>query len=468
MLKKPKPTIVVAGATGFIGQALPAPLGDAYDLIGLSRHPREPGNGYSEYRQTDLFSLSGTERSMEGAQYAIYLVHSMMPSARLVQGHFSDLDLMCADNFARAASKQNIEHIVYVGGLMPHDSEASLSPHLRSRLEVERALGCTGVPVTTLRAGLVVGPKGSSYQLLARLVQRLPIMLCPSWTQTKMQPIGISDLLEAIRIAILHPSVSSRVFDIACEEEMDYLILMKATAKSLGLNRQFMPVPLLSPKLSRLWVSLTTGAPKALVAPLIESLKHEMVAHPDQRLRLDGFRPKPIQQSLSLAAQHQEKVDQVPRAFQQSKKRSARPLVDSVQRMTLPITYTMEWAAREYFSWIGRASLGVIQVSGDEAQGTTRFRLFGKGPILLEFTAVRERLKDDRCVLEISGGMLSKTQPHARLEFRRTLDSDTMLVAIHDFEPRLPWWLYRITQANAHLLVMHRFRRHLKQFVQQQ
>ena len=113
-----------------------------------------------------------------------------MPSARLVQGSFSDLDLLCADNFARAAKRHDVKQIIYLGGLLPTTDELSL--HLQSRAEVERALAATGVPVTTLRAGLVVGANGSSFQMLLRLVKRLPMMLCPAWTKTRMQPVAIA------------------------------------------------------------------------------------------------------------------------------------------------------------------------------------------------------------------------------------------------------------------------------------
>ena len=164
-----KPTLVVAGATGFIGQSLGPILSQDFHLVGLSRSPRKDPGHYAEFRQADLFSLKDTERALEGADYVVYLVHSMMPSARLVQANFRDLDLVCADNFARAAKMQGVQHMVYLGGLVP---DGSLSEHLASRAEVEDVLRSTGVPVTVLRAGLVVGASGSSFQILLRLVKR--------------------------------------------------------------------------------------------------------------------------------------------------------------------------------------------------------------------------------------------------------------------------------------------------------
>ena len=132
-----KPTVVVAGASGFVGQAIGTTLSQDYTLIGLSRSERAPHNGYQSFRKTDLFSLKDCEAALEDADIAIYLVHSMMPSARLVQGNFSDLDLLCADNFARAAKQNGVRQIVYLGGLLSATGDLSL--HLKSRAEVERA-----------------------------------------------------------------------------------------------------------------------------------------------------------------------------------------------------------------------------------------------------------------------------------------------------------------------------------------
>ncbi|HJL27639.1 MAG TPA: NAD(P)H-binding protein [Polyangiaceae bacterium LLY-WYZ-15_(1-7)] len=146
-----RPTLALAGASGFVGSALRRALADEYRLVGLSRRPRRSPD--TEWRVCDLYSLLDVEQALAGCDVALYLVHSMLPSARLTQGSFADLDLVLADNFARAAAKAGVKHIVYLGGLVPDLPEAELSAHLRSRLEVERALGAHGVPVTALRAG---------------------------------------------------------------------------------------------------------------------------------------------------------------------------------------------------------------------------------------------------------------------------------------------------------------------------
>ena len=167
--------MIIAGASGFVGKALAPLLAKRFRVIGLSRSERDGGDGFAEYRKCDLFSLKQAERALEGGEYAVYLVHNMMPSAKLTQGEFADLDLVCADNFARAASHAGIKQIVFLGGLCPSDE--TLSKHLESRVEVERVLAGHAVPVTTLRAGLILGGARSSFQIMARLVQRLPLMI---------------------------------------------------------------------------------------------------------------------------------------------------------------------------------------------------------------------------------------------------------------------------------------------------
>ena len=160
----------------------------------------------------------------------------------------------------------------------------SVSSHLQSREEVERALAATGVPVTTLRAGLIIGAAGSSFQMLFRLVKRLPAMICPSWTQTRMQPVALEDVVSAFKLVCGQTAHFHQTYDLCCPEIVSYRNLIERTAKALGVTRRMISVPFVSPSLSRLWVSLTTGAPKALVAPLVASLGYEMIVRPSHTL----------------------------------------------------------------------------------------------------------------------------------------------------------------------------------------
>ena len=452
------PTIVVAGASGFIGKALGPALGDRYRLVGLSRRERQPTAGYSSFRKADLFSLRDTEKALEGADFVIYLVHSMMPSARLVQGHFGDLDLLCADNVARAAALHGVKQIVYVGGIVPTDSE--LSDHLRSRLEVETALGSRGVPLSTLRAGLVVGGGGSSFQMLHRLVKRLPVMLCPSWTRTRMVPVDLRVVLEAIDRVVSRTPEGNRVYDLGEAPAISYQELMAATAEAMNLERRFIPIGLLTPGLSRLWVSLTTGAPRALVAPLIKSLRHEMIPRDEPRYRLEGLTHIGVEEMLANAVAEANVTQSRPRAFEAFGS-SAKDTVRSVQRMHLPEGRDATWAAHEYMRWIPRALPGLLRVEMRKEIGEVKFKFSGMGPALLRLEHKIERSEESRQVFRVVDGLLAAETERGRLEFRQVLDDNTLLAAVHDFVPSLPWWVYRFSQAETHRLVMHRFARHL-------
>lgn len=449
-------TVVVAGASGFVGQAIGVKLGQTHRLVGLSRSDRPARNGYAHFKKTDLFSLKDCEQALEGADYAIYLVHSMMPSARLVQGSFSDLDLLCADNFARAAKHHGVKQIIYLGGLLPTTDKLSL--HLQSRAEVERALAATGVPVTTLRAGLVVGANGSSFQMLLRLVKRLPMMLCPAWTKTRMQPVGIDDVIASIKHVCGEPEHFQKTYDLGCPEIVTYRELLEQTASVLGLRRRMLPVPFFSPNLSRLWVSLTTGAPKNLVGPLVKSLTHEMVARPDRMLK--GLEPTSLRKMLEKAVEADKKLQDDPRAFKKAPRSDQVHTVRSVQRMTLPEGTDAEWATEAYLEWLPLGLKGLVRVHRSDTDDI-HFTLFRGGPTLLSLSLRNHRNESSRNVLRVTGGILAQETERGRLEFRQVLDDRTLIAGIHDFVPQLPWWLYRATQAQFHKYVMSRFRAHL-------
>lgn len=453
--------VVVAGATGFIGTHLGEVLGDQFELIGLSRSNRTPPEGYLECRSVDLFSRADSVRALKGASIAVYLVHSMIPSARLVQAQFQDLDLLCADNFGRAAAANQVKHIIYVGGLIPQSE--SLSDHLRSRLEVEHALSAHGVPTITLRAGMVVGGHGSSFQMLARLVKRLPVMLCPEWTLTKMQPVALDDVIAVIAAVLTESPTRSKVYDLGAPEVITYRELMNKLAQIMKVRRRFIPVPFLSPSLSRLWVSLTTGAPAALARPLIKSLRHTMVARASSEHRHPAEPLTPVDMMLDQAwTQACSSPRHKPRAFQGAPNKDQGDRVVSVQRMKLPSAKSAEWVAQEYMRWLPQSFFGggpiKIQLQSDQV----KFYLWGWSKPLLELYLNHQVSNADRQVLLVKGGLLAKPGTTGRLEFRQVLDSNTLLIGLVDFEPTLPWWLYRMTQALAHRMVMARFSRHLK------
>jgi uncharacterized protein YbjT (DUF2867 family) len=452
--------VIVAGATGFIGAQLGRSLGKQFQLIGLSRSHRSLPHGYRECRSVDLFSRADSIRALSGAKIGVYLVHSMIPSARLVQATFQDLDLLCADNFGRAAAANGLTHIVYVGGLMPHDED--LSDHLRSRLEVEHALSAHGVPTITLRAGMVVGGAGSSFQILARLVKRLPMMLCPQWTLTQMQPVALSDVIAVIASLLKEAPSTSKVYDLGAPEVISYRELMSRLAEIMNVRRRLIPVPFLSPSLSRLWVSLTTGAPAALARPLIKSLRHTMVARASQEFRHPAEPLTSVDTMLQQAwVESCSTPEHEPRAFQTPPTRRGGDRVVSVQRMNLPSGRSAEWATEEYIRWLPRSFWGILPISVRTKNDQIGFYLWGLSTPLLLLARYHDASDVDRQVLSVKGGHLANPGTSGRLEFRQVCDERTLLVGLVDFEPALPWWLYRVTQALAHRVVMTRFRRHL-------
>lgn len=454
-------TVLVAGASGFVGRALGPALAAYHRVIGLSRQDRAGSDGYERFVRCDLLSLEDTARALEGARVAVYLVHSMMPSARLTQASFADIDLLCADNFARAAARAGVERIVYLGGLIPHGGAGAdeLSAHLRSRLEVERVLAGTGVPVTVLRAGLVLGGAGSSYQIVARLVRRLPVMICPRWTHTRTQPVALADVVALLTFAVDDAASAGQIFDIAAPEVVSYLEIMRRVAVRSGVRRRFFAVPLFSPGLSRLWLSLVTGAPRALAGPLVESLRHEMTARDDRLARAAGLTPTPFDAALATAIAEDGRLGTDPFAPAPKAPRPVRSTVLSIQRIATPAGLDAASLAARYARWCAGALGWMLRVVHD-ADGPVRFQLRGTGLDLLVLAPIPERCAPDRFVYGIVGGWLAVRDQAGTFEFR-TMGERAALTIVRDFEPRLPWWIYRLTQAFAHAFVMWAFGRSL-------
>jgi len=468
--------VIIAGASGFVGQALLEALAARVPAVGLGRGAEPPARlrgGSAGWRRCDLFSLRQAEEALAGAEVAVYLVHSMMPSSRLVQGRFQDLDLICADNFARAARVRGVKRIIYLGGLIPDIPPGQLSEHLRSRREVEVALAGHGVPLVALRAGLVIGAHGSSFDMLARLVRRLPVMLCPAWTQTLTQPIALDDVVQLLSFAVMHPEVGAGVYDVGGPDVLSYRDLMGLVADQLGVRRRLVPVPLFSPGFSRLWVSLVTGAPRALVAPLIQSLRHTMRAH-DRRLQeLAGVPGQPVRlavaralTSVRPAAAPPDVPPGDPRRRQRELRRDRR--VRSVQRLPLPHGQTAAAVAQTYLRWLPRFFASWLRADVDDAAATPRlcrFRLRGLRRPVLVMQFAPERSPPDRPLFYVTGGTLALPPARGRLEFREMTDerggARFLLAALHDFVPRLPWWLYQATQAWVHVWTMNSFARYL-------
>jgi nucleoside-diphosphate-sugar epimerase len=476
------PTVAIAGASGFVGRALAHALAPSHHVIGLGRASTPPAAAAEDaiWRRCDLFSLLDAERALADTDVGVYLVHSMLPTSHVAEGRFADLDLICADNFARAARRQNVKRIVYLGGLVPSDDAGgAISPHLRSRLEVERALAAHGVPLVALRASLVIGRGGSSFEMMVRLVERLPAMICPSWTRTPIQPIALPDVVALLARAIDDPRLPPGSYDVGGPEVVTLRELMRMTAKLLGVRRAMVSVPLFSPGLSRLWVSTFTGAPRALVAPLVKSLRTPMVAR-DRRLQEQvGLPGVPIETALerALAGRVRPKRGKRPKRSRHALRELTAPAgeVRSVQRLPLPSGHDARWIADEYLRWLPLHLRYLLRVDITRARGEgrpapilCRFRLRLLRRPLIELRFSPERSTLDRPLFYVTGGLLARRSPsQGRLEFRQIPDENTVLAALHDYTPRLPFAIYAATQGLVHRWVMASFRRHLRRLARE-
>ena len=228
----------------------------------------------------------------------------------------------------------------------------------------------------------------------------------------------------------------------------------------MELRRRFIPVPFLSPGLSRLWVSLTTGAPKELVAPLIKSLRHEMVVRPHAHYRPDLGARESVEEMLASAREDESPARDEPRAFvPPSVHPVAESKVYSVQRLQTPEGADATWVADRYSQWLSGFMRGLIQIDSDGVTGEVHFVVRGTALKLICLKRLAERSSPDRQVFRVTGGLLARPSERGRLEFRQVLRGREALAALQDFVPRLPWWLYRVTQGPFHAWVMERFRR---------
>ncbi len=458
--------VLIAGASGFVGRAARQALREDFDLIGLSRGDQQGTPGV-EWRTCDLLSLLQLEQAVQGADLALYLVHSMLPAA-LTQANFGDMDLILADNFARSAKKAGIRQIVYLGGLIPED-ESRLSNHLASRLEVEGVLASSGVPVTTLRAGLIIGAGGSSFQIMHRLAERLPVMVCPPWTLSKTQPVSVRDVVAAMKWALGRPESYGKTFDIGGPDVMTYQGMMERTALACcGKKPLIANVPVFPLSLSVASIRMITGAHAELVRPLVQSLRHDMCVRPDFKIPALAGTELSFDEALEQAIQGEPQTKKSPRHLKRSE---ASALVEgyvvSIQRLPLPEGKDAEWVAREYARWLPRLLRFLLTVDVDE-QLNLQVRLFGLRTPLLRLSYSESRSTPDRTLYYITGGLLSSPPPEedyrapARLEFRETPDRKSVMAAIFNYRPRIPWFLYRMTQARVHLIVMKLFGWHLR------
>lgn len=299
-----KTTVLVTGATGYIGGRLvPRLLEAGYRVRCLARSPKKleartwASHPEVELLAGDLADRASIDHALEGCSAAYYLVHSMLASG----SDYAEHDRLLARNFAAAASAAlAMQRIIYLGGL--GETGADLSEHLSSRREVERELASGSVPMTTLRAAMIIGSGSASFEILRYLVERLPVMVTPRWVQTESQPIAVRNVLEYLVRCLEVPETIGRVLDIGGPEIVSYRDMMRIMEAGLGLpKRLILPIPVLTPHLSSLWIHLVTPLSHRIARPLAEGLRNRVVCRSDEARELMPQRLLDLREAVDAA-----------------------------------------------------------------------------------------------------------------------------------------------------------------------
>jgi len=295
--------VLVAGSSGFVGRRLcPAHQAAGHSVQAMTRHPDTySGAGTPVYG--DVHEADSLAAALAGCDAAYYLVHS------LGDADFTRRDADAAREFARAAADAGLGRIIYLGGL--GDDGDDLSEHLRSRREVEHLLGSAGVPVTTLRAGIIIGHGGISWEITRQLVEHLPAMITPRWVRTRTQPIAVGDVIRYLVGVLEEPAAEGRTFEVGGPDVLAYVDMLRRVAVIEGRHLWVIPVPLLSPRLSSRWLSLVTNVDVPTGRSLIDSMSNEVVVRDKSIRGLVDFEPMSYDEAVLAALG--ERAQEVPR-----------------------------------------------------------------------------------------------------------------------------------------------------------
>ncbi len=294
--------ILVTGATGYIGGRLYKLLEDkGLDVRCLARNPERllaKVKPTTQVVKGDLLDAGSLSKAMQDVKTAYYLAHSMGS-----KGVFSEEESLCAQNFSNAAKAAGVERIIYLGGL---GDATQLSKHLQSRQDVGRILRESGIPTIEFRASIIIGSGSLSYEMVRALVEKLPVMTTPVWVQHLAQPIAVEDVLQYLVEANSIRLEGSHVYEIGGPEKVSYLDLMKIYAKQRGLKRWMIPIPILSPRISSLWLGLVTPLYARVGAKLIDSLRFDTTVKDATAANVFSVKPRGVVEAFERAQKNED------------------------------------------------------------------------------------------------------------------------------------------------------------------
>jgi uncharacterized protein YbjT (DUF2867 family) len=303
---KPDDRVLILGGTGFIGRRLIRELSKRdIKLKLLVRNPSKVPTFMQENKDIeivrgDLVNNEGLKEALHEIHTAYYLVHSMGGKGIFKKTEFAKLDKLAVENFITSANEEGLKRVIYLGGL--GEIGEGLSEHLKSRAEVAEILS-TGKPLATiLRAAIIIGAGGASFEMLRYLAERLPVMICPRWIDTRIQPIAVKDVLAYLVGCMLNPGTAGKRFDIGGPEILTYREMMQWYCEARGIPRRIIfRVPALTPHLAAYWVNLVTPVSSGIAHPLIEGLKNEVVCLDDSINQYVPINKTPFKEAVKIA-----------------------------------------------------------------------------------------------------------------------------------------------------------------------
>ena len=314
---KPDDRVLILGGTGFIGKRLVSELtGKNIRLRLLVRNTSKVSsailnNKDIEVVKGDIVSGDGLEKAVRGIHTAYYLVHSMGGKSIFENTAFARMDKKAAENFVNSADVAGVKRVIYLGGL--GEVGKGLSEHLRSREEVAGILSSGKLHTTVLRAAVIIGAGSASFKMLKYLVERMRVMICPKWINTKIQPIAVNDVLAYLTGCLLRPDTAGKKFDIGGPEVLTYRGMIQQYTEAVGIPRRIIfRTPVLSSHLASYWASLITPIPSGLAYPLIEGLKNEVVCLDDSITEYIPIERTPFKVAVKIAVSEKVKSSCLP------------------------------------------------------------------------------------------------------------------------------------------------------------